>query len=87
MADNNNAAKTCCITLVLAILMENRFRGQYNNFVPKLHESQLSVEELYVVQPDQNSTGYVLKVVFSYAIWLFYLALSVMVGLAYCYVL
>lgn len=69
------------------LLMENRFRGQYNNFVKKLHESQPSVEDLYAVQPDQNSTEYVLKVICSYAIWPFYIGLSVMVGLAYCYVL
>lgn len=69
------------------LLMENRFRGKYNAFVKKLHEGQLTVEDLYAVQPDKNSVGYVLKVTCSYVIWPFYIGLGVMVGLAYYYVL
>ena len=69
------------------LLMENRFRGTYNSFVKNLHESQLTVEDLYAVQPDNNSVEQVLKVICSYAIWPFYISLAVMVGLTYCYVL
>ena len=69
------------------LLMENRFRGTFNAFVKNLHESKLTVEDLYAVQPDKNSTKYVLKVIYSYAIWPFYIGLGVMVGLTYCYVL
>lgn len=69
------------------LLMENRFRGQFNNFVKKLHESLLTIADLYAVQPDQNSTEYVLKVVCSVSILPFYIGLGFMVGLAYCYVL
>ena len=64
------------------LALEKAFRQSYNEFVCKLHENQLSSEDLYSVLPKGNMSQHRIKSLKSFSIWGFYIALVILVLLA-----
>ena len=69
------------------LALEKAFRQSYNEFLSKLHENQLSPEDLYSVLPKGNMSQHRIKSLKSFSIWGFYTALVALIFLAYSVVL
>jgi hypothetical protein len=67
---------------VYYLSLEKRFRLQYNNFITKLHESNLCSKDLYNISTGKRSFLIVYKSMISFSIWPFYLMLIVLVIVA-----
>lgn len=64
---------------------ERRFRGQYNAFITKLHDSEATVDDLFIVAPPGgfwHGVWVFVKAAFSPSVLPFYLVLLLMVVLA-----
>ena len=64
------------------LALEKAFRQSYNEFIRKLHENQLSSEDLYSVLPKGNISQHRIKSLKSFSIWGFYSSLVLLVLLA-----
>lgn len=67
------------------LAQERSFRDTYNKFIQKLHSSQISYEDLYVLIPVRgfNIVHATCQALTSLAIYPFYLTLTVLIALAY----
>ena len=64
------------------LALEKAFRDSYNSFINKLHEQNISSEDLYSVAPKGNMTKHQFAAIKSFSVWGFYVCLGVMVYLA-----
>jgi len=64
------------------LAMEKGFRNSYNQFVRKLHQSELSSEDLYSVKPTGKPSALQIEALKSFSVWGFYLVLGLLVGIA-----
>jgi len=64
------------------LALEKSYRGSYNVFIKKLHEGNVTSEDLYSVIPEGNQSKYQIEALKSFSIWGFYLSLFILVGLA-----
>ena len=64
------------------LALEKGFRQSYNDFVKKLHEGQISAEDLYLIEPSGKKFGHQIAALKSFSIWGFYSGLLVLVVLA-----
>ena len=65
------------------LALERAFRGSYNPLVRKLNEAGLEYGDLYVVAPSGSVPRHFIACLGSFSIWPFYLALALMIALAY----
>ena len=66
--------------------LEKSFRECYNNFIEKLHNSEITTNDLFVVSPQGNRFCATLYALSSFSIWPFYVALIVMVYISYRFI-
>lgn len=64
------------------LAMEKGFRSSYSSFVKKLHEGDLTPEDLYSVKPVGNQSELQLEALKSFSVWGFYIVLGLLVALA-----
>ena len=64
------------------LALERGFRNAYDAFVGKLHSSDVTLADLYVVKPNGAILALFLQCLPSFSIWPFYLMVAVMVALA-----
>lgn len=69
------------------LAMEKGFRNAYNEFVKKVHDGTLGVEDLYLVQPKGEASKLQLEALQSFSVWGFYLVLAILIMLAWGFVL
>lgn len=62
--------------------LEKGFRESYNSFIKKLHDNQLTSEDLYSVAPKGNMSRHQVESLKSFSIWGFYGALVILVVVA-----
>ena len=65
------------------LALERAFRGSYNALVRKLNEGGLDYADLYRVAPDGSVPRHFMACLRSFSIWTFYLALALMIVLAW----
>ena len=65
------------------LALERAFRGSYNALVGKLNEDGLDYADLYRVAPDGSVPRHFMACLLSFSIWTFYLALALMIVLAW----
>jgi len=64
------------------LAMEKGFRNSYNQFVRKLHQSELMPEDLYSIKPVGEPSLLQIEALKSFSVWGFYLVLGLLVGIA-----
>lgn len=64
------------------LALEKAFRNSYNAFIKKLHESTITMSDLFVVTPEGNFIKLFIKSFFSFSICAFYLSLLLLVWVA-----
>lgn len=62
--------------------LERMFRSSYNDFIEKLHKSEIVASDLYVVSPSGNPFKIFFSSLLSFSIWPFYLTLLAMIFIA-----
>ena len=67
--------------------LEKGFRESYNEFIEKLHNKEISANDLFAVNPKGNLFRLFFKSIFSFSVWPFYLTLFIMIYIAKCLVL
>jgi len=70
------------------LCLERLFRDRYNQFITKLHEEQVQIEDVYILAPPNESTGIALgtfKSIFSFSILPFYGILIAMIFTIKCF--
>lgn len=68
------------------LALERNFRKSYEAFVERLHEGKLITNELYVVSPTGSIVRQFFASLSSFSIWLFYLTLALMIGIAWYFI-
>ncbi len=61
--------------------MEKGFRNSYNLFVKKIHDSSLTIEDLYSVKPEGNMSKLQVEALKSFSVWGFYTVLGLLIEL------
>ena len=61
------------------LALEKMFRNSYNSFIKKLHDDELTSNDLYAVSPEGNILRIFLGSLRSFSIWPFYLTLIAMI--------
>ena len=69
------------------LALERSFRNAYDAFVRKLHNSELTLCDLYVVKPREAIPKLFLQCLPSFSIWPFYLMVAAMALLAWWIIL
>jgi len=69
------------------LALEKGFRNSYNTFIKKLHSGNLTTEDLFSVVPEGNQSKLQVESMKSFAVWGFYLALCVLIILAWAIVI
>ena len=64
------------------LALERAFRSAYNNFVKKLHRSNITVDDVYSVIPKGEMSKHQLDALKSFSVWGFYGMLAVLVVIA-----
>lgn len=64
------------------LALEEQFRGSYNEFIGKLHEGKIVVNDVYSVAPRGSLARTFFQALGSFSIWPFYLTLGLMIGLS-----
>ena len=64
------------------LALEKAFRASYNTFIKKLHDDQISSEDLFSVIPKGNMSKHQIDSLKSYSVWGFYGSLILLVVLA-----
>lgn len=64
------------------LALEKEFRESYNNFVEKLHNRKIAVNDLFLVAPAGDIVGSFFKAVFSFSTFPFYAVLILMIYIA-----
>ena len=59
--------------------LEKGFRRSYNNFIEKLHNRDLSLNDLYSVSPRGERHDNEIEALFSFSVWGFYLGLIALI--------
>jgi hypothetical protein len=67
------------------LALEKRFRDSHNSFIEKLHNNKLIVSDLFVMTPLGNGSKAILKSIFSFSVWPFYLTLFALNLFVYFY--
>lgn len=61
------------------LALEKAFRNSYNVFIRKLHNKQITEQDLYSVSPVGKMSSLQVEALKSFSIWGFYLSLAVLV--------
>lgn len=69
------------------LAMEKGFRNSYNEFVRKVHNGSLTLDDLYLVNPEGERSKLQLEALKSFSVWGFYIVLGLLVVIARLYVL
>ena len=64
---------------VYYLVLEKGFRDSYNDFVHKVHNKTLNIEDLFSVKPTGNMCEHISKSICSYSVWGFYLPLIILI--------
>lgn len=59
--------------------LEKRFRKSYNNFIKKLHNNEIEVDDLFAVNSSGKPLDLFKESIYSFSIWPFYLTMFLMV--------
>jgi len=62
--------------------LEKMFRNSYNEFIRKLHNNEITSNDLFAVVPTGSLFKTFLRSILSFSIWPFYLTLLIMILLA-----
>jgi len=69
------------------LAMEKGFIASYNHFVKKIHEGELTPDDLYSVRPRGEASKLQAEALKSFSVWGFYLVMGIMIVLARVFVL
>lgn len=69
------------------LAMEKGFRNSYNKFVRKVHDGSLTLDDLYLVNPEGERSRLQLEALKSFSVWGFYIVLGLLIVIARLYVL
>ena len=72
-----------CVLDAYYLALERGFRKAYEDFVRKLHDGALTINDMYVVKPIGKIWSLWLGAFLSPSIWLFYVLIGVMIALAW----
>lgn len=61
------------------LALEKAFRNSYNAFIRKLHNKQITEQDLYSVSPVGKMSSLQVEALRSFSIWGFYLSLAVLI--------
>jgi hypothetical protein len=64
--------------------LEKAFRNSYNSFISKIHNKQLTIEDLYAVAPLGDMSQLQIESIKSFSVWSFYLSLIALIGVTKC---
>lgn len=64
---------------VYYLWLEKRFRDSHNNFIKKIHEETLNINDLFILTPSNNRFKLFIKALISISTWPFYLTLTIFV--------
>lgn len=67
--------------------LEKGFRNAYNDFIDRLHAEDLAVADLYQVSPKGSVFVLLMKSLFSFSVWPFYVTLAVTIYVVKTYVM
>lgn len=63
------------------LALEKAFRNSYNQFIRKLHNKQVTEEDLYSVSPVGDMSDLQVQALKSFSVWGFYLSLGALIWL------
>lgn len=72
---------------VYYLAIEKGFRNSYNEFVKKVHDGSLKLDNLYLVSQEGKTFELQLEALKSFSVWGFYIALILLIVIARLYVL
>lgn len=61
------------------LALEKAFRNSYNSFIKKLHENEVTQEDLYSVVPRGNLSSLQIQSLKSFSVWGFYVSIIVLI--------
>lgn len=61
------------------LALETGFRNSYNNFIKRLHNGEIEIDDLFVVKPKGKLSKLFWESISSISIWPFYLTLLLMI--------
>ena len=61
------------------LALEKGFRNSYNDFINKLHNSEIETEDLFAVKPKGKLSKLFFESIVSFSVWPFYLTLLLMI--------
>ena len=67
--------------------MEKGFRNAYNQFVKKIHDGNLTTEDLFSVRPVGKMSQLQLEALKSFSVWGFYSVLALLILIARGFIL